>query len=296
MINGLLSGAVYALLALGFTLIYGVSGVVNLAHGAFLMIGAYMFSLFSSFLFSVLGPLDVMPILIIILAFVMAAAFVGAIGSIVYRLIVHPILGDDVGIMVVTISLALIFQQLVLLLWGYTIPVPLFVQGYTLIWGVRVTYIELIVSAISLGLFGILWLVVTKSKIGKAMRAVSQDHEAAMLMGISTERLYMLTMGVSTALAALAGIFFSSAYLAGQASAHMWYSPLFISFAIVVLGGLGSIKGTLLGGFIIAYSVHSVSSLIPEGGQLISAVPVVVMVLILLTRPKGLFGKRIEME
>ena len=128
------------------------------------------------------------------------------------------------------------------------------------------------------------------------MRAVSQDREAAMLMGINTERLYMLTIAISAAFATVAAVFISGAILGGQASPHMWLSPLFTSFAIVVLGGLGSIKGTLLGGFIIAYAEVAVANLLPQGGQLVTTVPIVVMVIIILIRPKGLFGKQIEME
>jgi branched-chain amino acid transport system permease protein len=128
------------------------------------------------------------------------------------------------------------------------------------------------------------------------MRAVSQDHEAAMLMGVNTETLYMLTMGISTVFATLAGVFFTSALYAGQANPHMWLHPLFTSFAIVVLGGLGNIKGTLIGGFIIAYVEHLVAEEAPQGGAIVTVLPIVTMVLILLVRPKGLFGKRIEME
>ena len=295
-INGAILGGIYALLALGFTLIYGVSGMVNLAHGAFFMLGAFIFSAFGSFLFSALEPLNVIPTLILILALILVALFVGVIGSIVYRLTIHPILGDDVAIMVVTVSLALIFQQLMLLTFGFSVPIAPLVTGFITIWGVTVTYMKLLAFALSIGLFFSLWIFVTKSKIGKAMRALSQDREVAMLMGINTESLYMLTMAISTAFATLAGIFIASALLGGQASAFMWLHPLFTSFAIVVLGGLGSIKGTLIGSFIIAYAEHSVANLAPQGGQIVTAVPVVIMVLIILIRPKGLFGKRIEME
>ena len=282
MINGAILGGLYALLALGFTLIYGVSGVVNLAHGAFFMLGAFMFYAF--------GPLGLIPSLIL------AVIFVSVVGSIAYRLTIHPIVGDDVAVMVVTISLALIIQQLMLLVFGFSVPIRPFVTGLAIIGGVRIRYETLLAFAVSLGLFFGLWIFVTKSKIGKTMRAVSQDCEAAMLMGINTERLYTLTMAISTAFATLAGIFIASALLGGQATPHMWLHPLFTSFAVVILGGLGSIKGTLIGSFIIAYAENSVANLAPQGGQIVSAVPIVLMVLIILVRPKGLFGKHIEME
>lgn len=297
LINGAILGGLYALLAFGFTLIYGVSGVVNLAHGAFFMIGAFIFSALGPFLLSILGPLGVTSTVIPLLALILAAIFVGIAGSIVYRLTIHPILGDEVAIMVVTISVALIIQQLVLIGFGFSAPVTPFVSGSIKIIGVSVTYMKILAFVLSLGLFVGLWAFINYSKIGAAMRAVSQDHEVAMLMGVNTETLYMLTMAISTAFATLAGVFFTSALLAGQAVPHMWLEPLWASFAIVVLGGLGSIKGTLVGAFIIAYVEHLVAAVfVSQGGVIVRAIPIATMVLILLVRPKGLFGKRIEME
>jgi len=281
-----ISGGVYALLALGFTLIYGVSGVVNLAHGSFYMLGAYMFYVLGTF-----AP-ELPPILAVILAVV----FVGVVSSILYRLTIHPVLGDEVGVMVVTVCLALIFQQLMLLAFGPpNVPVDPLIKGSVPILGVTVTYARILAFAVSLFLFASLWIFISKSKIGKAMRAVSQDREVAMLMGINTEKLYMLAMATSSMLAAVAGIFISGS-TSGVAGAWIWMYPLALSFSIVVLGGLGSIKGSLIGGFIIGYAEQTVIIVAPEGGQIVSVVPFTVMVLVLLLRPKGLFGKRIEME
>lgn len=283
----------YALLALGFTLIYGVSGVVNLAHGSFYMLGAYMFYVFGTF------ALKLPPILSLILPVVfliLAVVFVGAVSSIIYRLTIHPVLGDDVGVMVVTVCLALIFQQLMLLVFGPpNVPVSPLVKGSVPVWGLTVTYARILAFVVSLVLFAVLWVFISKSKIGKAMRALSQDREVAMLMGINTERLYMLAMAISSMLAGLAGIFISGS-TTGVAGAWIWMYPLALSFSIVILGGLGSIKGSLIGGFIIGYAEQTVAILAPEGGQIVSIVPFTVMVLVLLLRPKGLFGKRIEME
>ena len=127
------------------------------------------------------------------------------------------------------------------------------------------------------------------------MRAASQDREVAMLMGINTERLYMLAMVVSAMLAAVASIFITAS-TSMSAGAYMWLHPLGLSFSIVILGGLGSIKGSLLGGFIIGYAEQTVAIAVPEGGAIIGVVPLTVMLLVLLLRPKGLFGKRIELE
>jgi len=281
-IYGLLSGGVYALLALGFTLIYGVADVVNMAHGALYMLGAYMFYAFSWKYFQ-LDPLPAVILAVILVAF---------IGMITYRLFIHPVIEDIVAVMVVTLGAALIFQQLVILNFtGSNIPIVL-LTGSEDILGVSVTYQQILAFVVSLSLIAILWLFIRKSKIGGAMRAVAQDREAAMLMGINTERLYMLTMAISALFAALAGILIASYTVANP---RMWTSPLAMSFAIVILGGLGSIKGSLIGAFIIGYAEKFVT--IWTGmSYLEGAASLAVMVLILLLRPAGLFGKRLEVE
>lgn len=286
-VYGAIAGAIYALLALGFTLIYGVAGVTNLAHGALFMVGAYIFGAFGP-----LGVLQLDPSLGLIIAFV----FVAIIGAIMYRIVIHPIVESELAILVVTVSAAIIFQQLMLLIFGPSfLPLPNFATGSTSILGVLVTYSRLIAFVVSIALFVGLWIFISKTKIGSAMRAVSQDREVAMLMGVNTTRLYMLTMGISAMLAGAAGIFDASSST-GVASAYMWLHPLALSFSIVILGGLGSIKGTIIGGFIIGYAETIVSVTLPEAGILVPTVPFVLMVLILVVRPKGLFGKRIELE
>lgn len=286
-VYGTIAGAVYALLALGFTLIYGVAGVTNLAHGALFMIGAYIFGSFGP-----LGVTELDPRLGLVISLVLTAI----IGAILYRIVIHPIIEDELAILVVTVSAAIIFQQLMLLIFGPSfLPVANFGTGSTSVLGVQVTYSRLIAFVVSIALFSGLWIFISKTKIGSAMRAVSQDREVAMLMGVNTTRLYMLTMGISAMLAGAAGIFEASSST-GVASAYMWLHPLALSFSIVILGGLGSIKGTIVGGLIIGYAETIVSVTLPEAGILVPTVPFVLMVLILVIRPKGLFGKRIELE
>jgi branched-chain amino acid transport system permease protein len=286
LLYGAIVGGIYALLALGFTLIYGVAGVTNLAHGSFFMLGAYVVSAFS-FVFFKLDP---------ILSVFFAVIIVGVSASVIYRLAIHPVIEDEVAVMVVTVSLALILQQLMLLIFtAENRPVPTFVEGSTVFLGVTLTYARMLSFVLSIALFAILFAFISKTKIGKAMRAVSQDREVAMLMGVNTERIYMLTMALSAVLAAVAGIFIASS-TTGVAASWMWLTPLGLSFSIVTLGGLGSIKGSLIGGFIIGYAEQAVAISFPEGGAIIPVVPFTVLVLVLLIRPKGLFGKRVEME
>lgn len=282
-------GALYALLALGFTLIYGVANVLNLSHGAFYMLGAYIF-----YAFGTRAQLE--PFLALILAII----FVGFLGAVVYRLFVSPIIESEIIVMVVTLGAALIFQYLVMLLFAkggiaeHT-PLPTLLSGGLYFIGVWMSLQKILALTVSFSLIAALWIFISKSKTGRAMRAMAQDREAALLMGINTERLFMLTMALSAALAAVAGVLIpTSMYI--DAKPDMWTEPLIISFAVVILGGLGSIKGSLVGAFIIAYAEQSVLLFLEGGESLSGTASLLVMVLVLLLRPKGLFGKRVEME
>jgi|Deesub1362A_J573_1020465.scaffolds.fasta_scaffold00262_58 branched-chain amino acid transport system permease protein len=299
LVFGTISGGILSLLALGFTLIYGVSRILNLAHGSLYMIGAYMLyvftsifvPIFTSFLGSSFPNLDLVAAIFAALA---AIGFTGGVGAILYIATIHPIIGDEIATMVSTVTSALIIQQIILIIFGSTFyPASIPIQGSSLILGVTVGNKALVALSASLILFGFVALFVNKSKIGKAMKALSQDREAAMLMGVNTTKLFLLAMAISAMLAATAGILEVTA-LTGTAAAWMWLHPLASSFAIVILGGLGSIKGSLIGSFIIAYSETVVKILV--GGAITPVVPLVVMMVILLIRSKGLFGKRVEME
>jgi len=286
-VQGAITGAIYGLLALGFTLIYGVARVVNMAHGALFMLGAYIFF--------ALGPLGMFR-LEVAPALILAAISLGIIGIIIYRLTVHPVTGDVLAAIVVTVGIAMMVQQLVLIAFGPNYqPVPPFIEGAATFGGTTVTYSRLLAFAVSLVLFAVVLIFIRITKIGSAMRAVAQDREVAMLMGVNTTTLYMLTMAISTSLAALAGILIVSSTTL-VAEPYMWQQPLAISFAIVILGGLGSVKGSLVGAFIVGYAETGVAYLIPEGGYLQGAVALGIMLVILLIRPKGLFGKHIELE
>jgi branched-chain amino acid transport system permease protein len=284
LIFGTISGTMYSLLALGFTLIYGIAGVVNLAHGSFFMLGAYSFYSFTQ--------LGINPFLSLLLAFAVTAF----IAAIVYRFTIHYVLGDEVGVMVAAVCLAMIFQE-ILLITASSVqrPIPSFTEGEIMIFNLTIRYTRIIAVMLSVLLFFSLWVLINKSKAGTAMRAVARDREAAMLMGVNTEKLYLLTMAIAAALAAIAGIFVTAS-ASGSAQPWMWMYPLSLSFAIVVLGGLGSIKGSLVGSFIIGLSEQLVIQGLPYGHSIVPIVPFTTMVVVLLLKPKGLFGKRVEME
>ncbi len=296
-LHGILSSCTFALLASGFTLSYGVSGIINLTHGAFFMIGTYFYSILLD-VFSISIPAE-FSILSLILPVIASTILTGIVASIYYRLTLHQILGDELATLVVSISGCIVFQQMIYLifgsLWGMQLPVPELLSGNITIWNVSISYSRVLAAVTSFCLFVALWLLIATTKTGKAMKALSQDHEAAMLMGISTEKMYMLTAAISAGLSSIAGVMIVSS-TTRVGSAIMWLQPLAISFAIVVLGGLGSLKGTLVGGLIFGFSRTIVELTVPLGGAIVDAVPFLILLCVLVVRPKGLFGKRVEME
>jgi len=296
-IFGTISGLIYALIALGFTLVYGISGIVNLTHGAFFVIGTYIYGILTNHLPSSI-PHEFsysIPIIALILSFL----FTGLIGSIFYRLALNQLLGDEVGILVVSVCGCLIFQQLIYIIMGtasaFQFSIETLLPGVLALGNTKVLTGRVLAALVSFLSFITLSLIIAKTKTGKAMKALSQDLEAAMLMGISTEKLYVLTTAISAGLASLAGILYLST-TTQNVSAYMWLNGLAISFTIVILGGLGSIKGTLIGGLIFGYAEAAVIAIIPYAGLLLQSFPFIVMIIVLIIRPKGIFGKRIEME
>lgn len=288
-ILGAFTSGTLALLAIGFSLIYGVAEVVNMAHGALFMLGAYLY-----FFFTAPPPyplqLDVIPAIII------AVVVTAIIGAIIYRLTIDPIIEDLVATLVVTVGIAIIIQQLMLIQFSATFRgLPNLVEGNQVILGVTVSNSKILAFASSMLIFACLYAFIAKIKIGTAMRAVAQDREVAMLMGVNCERLCMLTMGISASIAAIAGILITTS-TTGIAQPLMWQTPLYMSFAIVILGGLGSIKGSLIGAFIVGYTEIIFKYTVPGGSYLTGIVALAVMTSVLLIRPKGLFGKRVEME
>jgi branched-chain amino acid transport system permease protein len=166
------------------------------------------------------------------------------------------------------------------------------ITGTFTIIGVSVVSPQALAAVLSLLVFAGVWIFIAKSKRGKAMKALSQDLEAAMLVGVSVEKMYMLTSAISAGIASIAAVFYSAT--TGAASWDMWLLALALSFSIVIIGGLGSIKGTLIGAFIFGFSLAYIS--LTSGGGLVTSFPFIVMIVVLIIRPKGLFGKHIEME
>jgi len=282
-ISGLISGSIYALLAIGFSLVFGVARIVNFAHTAFYMVAAYCIY----FITHKLGfhPLSGM---------VAAIVLVPLLGIISYKILINPIREHEGAVLIATIALAMIFQEIMSLLFtGTYLSVPSLVKGYLVILGVKVFNQQLLTFCAALLMMAVLWVLLMKTKLGLAIRSTAQDKEVANLMGINEARVAMMTMGLSVGLAAFTGAVVVPLTILQP---HMWLHPLIMMMAVVVLGGLGSLKGSFMGAYILGFAEALVVFLAPMGAYLKGSVALSVMIVVLLIRPEGLFGVSFEEE
>ncbi len=283
LVTGLVNGGVYALLAIGFSLIFGVARIVNIAHTAFYMLAAY--ALYGLAVKAGLPLAAALPASVIGVVVVSLAC---------YKLAIEPVRQHDAAVLIATIALALIFQESLLIAFGgHYLGVPALVDGFAAILGVRVSYQRLVVlAAVAVALLAT-WFLLNRTRLGLAIRATANDLEIANLMGMNVNRVAMLTVAISATLAAVAGVVVAPVFVVDP---FMWLSPLVTMLAIVVLGGLGSLKGSLIGAFIIGFVEAITVFAVPAGAFLKGAVALTIMVVVLLIRPEGLFGVAFEEE
>jgi branched-chain amino acid transport system permease protein len=282
-INGLISGSTYALLAIGFSLIYGIARVVNLAHTAFYMVASYCIYLGAH-------KLGIHPVWGMLGAVILVTLF----GLICYKLFIDPIREHEGAVLIGTIALAIAMQEIMLLVFtGDYLTVPSLVKGYLKIVGAKVFYQQMLTFGVALLVLAALWALLMKTRLGLAIRSTAEDREVANLMGINESRVTMIIMGISVGVAALTGAVIVPLT---TLSPFMWLHPLIMVLAVVVLGGLGSIKGSFVGAYILGFAESLVVFLIPMGAYLKGSVALSIMILVLLIRPEGLFGVAFEEE
>jgi branched-chain amino acid transport system permease protein len=283
LVTGLVNGGVYALLAVGFSLIFGVARIVNIAHTAFYMLAAYCF-------YTLLVTFN-LPVL---LAGVIAVAAVTALSVVCYKLVIEPVREHESAVLIATIALALVFQELMLVAFGGNfLGIPSAVEGVVTLLGVGIPYQRLLILVVAAAMLIATWLVLYRTRLGLAIRATANDLEVASLMGMNVGRVAMATVAISVALASIAGVVVAPVFVVDPL---MWLAPLVTMLAIVVLGGLGSLKGSLIGALIIGYVEAITVFALPAGAFLKGAVALSIMVAVLLIRPDGLFGVAFEEE
>ena len=277
LIVGAVSSAIYAMLAVGFTLIFGVARVLNLAHGSFYALGAYGAYFFTAHLKWPLLP-----------AAIAAIALVALFGVFVERVLVRPMRASQLAVLMITLAVALVVEQAMFLTFGSEYRnVPAFVDAKFHIGGVDVAGARLLALGVGTVVIAALWLFIQHTRLGSAILAISQDPQAAQYMGIPSDRIFSVVMALSAALAALAGIL-AGPFLTVQPT--MWLLPIVKAFAIVVVGGLGSIPGSILAALLLGYAETIVGYTISTSWTEI--VSVAATLLMLVVRPAGIFGRR----
>ncbi|HYA71944.1 MAG TPA: branched-chain amino acid ABC transporter permease [Roseiarcus sp.] len=275
-VNGLMTGAVYALVAVGLTLVYGVLHIINFAHGAIL--GAAMFAAYVAYRAGVDPYLAMGPL---------AAAFF-ALGYGVQRLIIGPAShGEDRNVLLVTLGLSIVIENLLLAVFSSdtrTIDVP---YGFsTLDLGfVLLALPKMVAFGVSCVVGAALWALLTATDTGKAIRAVAKERMGATLVGIDPPRVFAVTFGISAACLAVAACLLLPIYYVNPRVGEAY---VLVAFTIVVLGGMGSIPGAMIGGLLIGV-VESLSGLF-FGDSLGQLGIYLIFILVLLLRPTGLFG------
>ena len=283
LVTGLVNSGVYALLAVGFSLVFGVARIVNIAHTAFYMLAAYCF--YALLTNSGLG---------FVLSGVIAVVAVTALSVLCYRLVIEPVREHESAVLIATIALALIFQELMLLAYGGNyLGIPSTLEGMVRVLGVSIPYQRLLILLVAAAMLTAVWLLLYRTRLGLAIRATANDLEVANLMGMNVHRVAMASVAISVALAAIAGVVVAPVFVVDP---FMWLAPLVTMLAIVVLGGLGSLKGSLIGALIIGYVEAITVFVLPSGAYLKGAVALAIMVAVLLARPEGLFGVAFEEE
>ncbi len=279
--NALSLGCVYALFALGFTLVFGVLGVINLSQGAVFMVGAYAALEAITRLHSPLWA-----------AVIFAACFSGLVGVAIDRLVLKPLRARDAPHlipMIATIGLGLSMNSLAQGLFGaenQRFPSDVLPDRSIAVGGVSVTLLELGIILVSFVLMTVLLLTLKKTQLGRALRAIAESPKAARLLGINVEGLFMVTSFAAAALGGIAGVLiglYSNALfpLMGQPMLHK-------GIAVIILGGMGDIRGAMLAGLFLGFA--EVLSVAYIGSNMRDAVAFGMLFLVLLVRPKGLFG------
>jgi branched-chain amino acid transport system permease protein len=219
---------------------------------------------------------------------------VTAFSVLCYRLVIEPVREHEAAVLIATIALALIFQELMLISFGgHFLGIPSTLEGAARFLGVTVPYQRLLILVVAAAMLTLVWFVLYRTRLGLAIRATANDLEVANLMGMNVNRIAMATVAISVALAAVAGVVVAPVFVVVP---FMWLAPLVTMLAIVVLGGLGSLKGSLIGALIIGYVEAITVFAVPAGAYLKGAVALLIMVAVLLARPEGLFGVAFEEE
>ena len=277
LVNGLSLGGIYAMIALGYTMVYGIAKMLNFAHGDIIMVGGYAILVFLS-----INP---------VLAIIFSVIFCVLLGILVEKAAYKPLRGaSPLAVLITAIGVSYFLQSLAQIIFGaspkYVIIADL---GSVSIGGISISVATIITLVASLIIMTGLTLFVKYTKTGRAMLAVSEDKDAARLMGVNVNNIIMITFAIGSALAALAGLF--SLLRVPTIMPTYGALPGIKAFTAAVIGGIGSIPGAMLGGILLGV-VECISNSIPAVAPYTMAIEFAILIVILLVKPTGILGKK----
>ena len=288
--NGLAVGSIYALIALGYTMVYGVLKLINFAHGDLFTIGAYLgMTLLASFaLHETIGPF----LGIVVLA-LMVMGLVAILGAILERTAYRPLRESPrLSAVVSALGASIFLQNAVMLIYGarfQVYPEDLVPEASVDLFGLYIPAVRILVLCVSLALMAALYAFIQKTRIGTAIRAAAIDQDAARLMGIDVDRVILLVFLIGPALGGVAGLMVGLQY--GQINFTMGWTYGMKAFTAAILGGIGNIPGAMLGGLILGVIEALGSAYISIAWK--DAIAFLVLIVILIVRPTGLLGERV---
>ncbi len=295
-INGLVQGSVYALVALGYTMVYGILGLINFAHGEVVMVGAML----ALSLLTALLSWGVPPILALPLSVGLAMAGCIALGYSIERIAYRPLRhAPRLAPLITAIGVSIVLQNLAMMIWGrqyHSFP-PIFNSSSHVIGGAIINDIQIAIIILAVLIMAGLMMVVHRTRLGRAMRAVAENQHAAQLMGVDVNRVISVTFMLGSALAAIAGLMVSANY--GLAHYYMGFLLGLKAFTAAVLGGIGNLRGAMVGGLLLGLIESLGTGYIGDftGGFLGSNYQDVfaffVLIAVLVFRPSGLLGERL---
>jgi len=282
LIYGIINSIALALMALGFALVYGISRVPNFAHGALYVVTGFLTWTFlravgMGYLISVL----------------LAIAITGVIGALIYRFILIRVRGMSISEIIASYAIGLTILEA--LRWGgfkgMTYTLPVFVTGGVEIFGTPVDYHRLLIVVIGAAVIFFLWLFTHYTRLGLALRGMAQDERAALMLGIDSDTMALVAMGLGSMLAGLAAVLLLPL---GNIVVEAGYNVLILAIAVCIVGGLGSWVGAVLASFLIGFAQILTVSYLGSHYQMVVALLAIIFTLIL--RPSGLFGRQKELE
>jgi branched-chain amino acid transport system permease protein len=288
-LNALQLGSIYALIALGYTMVYGILTMINFAHGDLFMVGAFFSFIVATFLLNLSGVITLAPWVFFVLTLLISMLGVGLLGVFIERVAYKPLRdAPRVSAIITALGVGIFLESIMLVIYPYPQAVPTLLPNVTwVVGGVTISSLKLIIIGLAIGLMLLLDFIVRKTMVGMAMRAISWDKSVVPLMGVPLNLVISLTFFIGTSLGAAAGVMYGQAF--PVIDPYMGILIGWKAFISAVVGGIGNIRGAMIGGFILGAVEIMVAAFLPSTYR--DFIAFTLLLILLIFRPYGILGK-----